>query len=209
MKILYYLMMTTPHLKFVSHLRSGRVYRREELLRFSKAVDRDLMLLTNSKVLKKVAAGLYYKPAKSDFGVLPPDDAELVKSFLKGDPFLLYSWNHYNSLGLGLTQLYHQSVVYNHKRHGLFKLGNKEFNFCRPSRGFPKELTPEFLLVDLVNNLNDLAEDANFIKEQIHKRLSQFNFKKVVYYAKKYGKVGTKCFFEEIAHHNNEKEMTY
>lgn len=195
--------------KLASYLRSGRVYRREDLLPFSKAVDRDLALLTQSKVLKKVAAGLYYKPAQSPFGVLPPDDKELVKSFLKDDPFLLYSWNHYNSLGLGLTQHYYQPVVYNHKRHGLFKLGNKEFDFRRPPRGFPKELTPEFLLVDLVNNLNELAEDSSKVREQIYRRVNQFNPKKVIYFVNKYGKVGTKRFFASVLSKNEKKEMAY
>src|SRR5688572_29733901 len=100
--------MNTTTRQLVSHLKSGRVYRREALLPFSKAVDRDLMDLTTEGVLEKVAAGLYYKPATSRFGSLPPDDKELVKEFLRDNNFLLYSWNHYNSLGLGLTQLYNR-----------------------------------------------------------------------------------------------------
>ena len=49
-------------------------------------------------------------------------------------------WNQYNALGLGLTQLYNRLIVYNHKRHGIFKLGNKTFDFRRPARGFPMKL---------------------------------------------------------------------
>lgn len=89
-----------------------------------------------------------------------------------------------------MTQLYNQPVVYNQKRHGLFKLGNKSFDFRRPLRGFPKKVTPEFLLVDLANNLNELAEDTDSVKEQIKKKLSKFNLKKVVYHSKEYGKLG-------------------
>lgn len=181
-----------------SHLRAGRVYRRDELLSFSKALDRDLSLLTSHGVLEKVGAGLYYKPVKSLFGLLPPDNQELVKAFLKDDDFLLYSWNQYNSLGLGLTQLYNQPVVYNRKRHGLFKLGNKIFDFRMLIRGFPKKLTPEFLLVDLVNNLNELGEDVTLVKEQLKKNLYKFNLNKVSKYSKKYGKVSTKKFFENL-----------
>lgn len=194
----YNLNMNTNTQKLTSFLRAGRVYRRDELLHLSKAIDRDLSLLTRNGYLEKVAAGLYYKPANSLFGALPPNDRDLVESFLKEDNFLLYSWNLYNSLGLGLTQLYNQPVVYNQKRHGLFKLGNKTFDFRRPLRGFPKELTPEFLLVDLVNNLNELAEDTVLVKDKIKKSMSKFNLKRLAYSAKKYGKVGTKYFFENL-----------
>lgn len=194
-------MHTTSHQKLASHLRAGQVYRRNDLLHLSGAVDRDLNLLTESGDLEKVAPGIYYKPAKSQFGMLPPGNKELVKSFLKDDDFLMHSWNHYNSLGVGLTQLYNQPVVYNRKRHGLFKLGNKTFDFRRPLRGFPKKITPEFLLVDLVNNLKELPEDSDLVKTNIKKNLNRFDLKKVASYAKKYGKVGTKRFFEILINH--------
>jgi hypothetical protein len=90
----------------------------------------------------------------------------LIKSFLKDDRFLLTSINAYNSLGVGTTQLYNQRTVYNHKRHGDFKLGNKNFSF-RVKPHFPKKATPEFLLVDLVNNLDTLAEDQSELLKNI------------------------------------------
>ena len=87
---------------------------------------------------------------------------------------------------------------YNHKRHGIFKLGNKTFDFRRPARGFPNKITPEFLLVDLVNNLDQLAEDKDFIKSQIVLNIHKFNRQKVNQCVKEYGKVATKHFFEDI-----------
>jgi hypothetical protein len=193
-------MHNSSHQKLAVHLKAGRVYRRETLYAFSKAVDRDLATLANKGVLKKIAAGIYYKPASSRFGVLPPDDEDLVQCFLRDDIFLVFSWNQYNALGLGLTQLYNRLVVYNHKRHGVFKLGNKTFDFRRPVRGFPNKITPEFLLVDLVNNLDQLAEDKDFIKSQIVLNIHKFNRQKVNQCVKEYGKVATKHFFEEIDH---------
>src|SRR3989338_4917028 len=182
------------------HLRPGHVYRRDMLLSYSKAVDRDLETLIKEGLLRKLAAGLYYKPAMSDLGMLPPKDDNLVSCFLRDDQFLLYSWNQYNSLGLGLTQLYNRVVVLNHKRHGVFKLGNKEFDFRRSNRGFPNKLTPEFLLVDLVNNLNELAEDTSFVKEKIQKNIIHFDQEKVFRLAKRYSKISTKRFFETMSH---------
>ena len=193
-------MYTTSYKKLDSHLKAGRTYRREMLLPFSTAIDRDLIKLTKQGILEKVGGGLYYKPATSRFGNLPPRDEDLIKRFLRDDAFLLYSWNQYNSLGLGLTQLYNQLVVHNYKRHGLFQLAGKTFDFRRPARGFPKKITAEFLLVDLVNNLNDLAENTQAIKIKIKEKVAKFNHKKLAYYVKNYGKVATQHFFEETSH---------
>lgn len=185
--------------KVASHLKAGQVYRRENLLPYSKAVDRDLAKLADKGLLEKVAAGLFYAPKKSRFGTLPPDDKTLVKVFLRDNDFLLFSWNEYNTLGLGLTQLYNRTVVYNHKRHGVFELGNKSFDFRRPNRGFPKKLTPAFLLVDLFNNLNELAEeDTEAVKAKM-KKLPVDLLKQAALSANKYGKVATKKFFAEFA----------
>ncbi|MEK6733710.1 MAG: DUF6088 family protein [Pseudomonadota bacterium] len=180
-----------------SHMDFGKVYRREDLLPFSHAIDRDLSTLKSKGMLEKLSGGIYYKPKFSRFGKLPPSDEELVAAFLGRGKFLLYSWNQYNSLGLGLTQLYNKLVIYNLKRHGLFKLGNKVYDFRRPNSGFPNAFTPEFLLVDLLNNLDELAEDPAFVKKQIKNNLDRFDVDKVKEHALTYGKVATKHFFNK------------
>jgi hypothetical protein len=181
-----------------NQMRIGHVYRRDMLSSYSKALDRDLDTLVEKGLLRKLAGGLYYKPAMSAFGMLPPKDDNLISSFLRDDKFLLYSWNQYNSLGVGLTQLYNRVVVLNRKRHGVFKLGNKEFDFRRSNKGFPPKVTPEFLLVDLLNNLNELAEDTSLVKQNICNRLTHFDQQKLLRLARAYGKIGTKKFFEEL-----------
>jgi hypothetical protein len=182
------------------NLEQGKVYRREMLLPFSKAIDRDLASLVKKGFLEKLSGGLYYKQQQSKYGALPPSDNELIKAFLRDEYFLRCSWNDYNNLGLGLTQLYNRQIVYNRKRHGIFTLGNKLFDFRRPSRGFPEKTTQEFLLVDLVNNLKELSEDENAVKANIKKSYSRFDKSKVMEYAKRYGKISTRQFFEELGH---------
>lgn len=189
-------MKTKNFQKVHSKLQSGQVYRREAFLGLSKAADRDLLMLVNQGLLEKVGAGLYYKPKKSRFGALPPQDNALVKAFLRDSRFLIFSWNEYNSLGLGLTQLYNRVVVYNHKRHGLFELGGKQFDFQRPARGFPTKLSSEFLLVDLLNNLNNLSEDAEVVRSSIKSNLDKFNRKKLVTVARRYGKISAQKFLQ-------------
>ena len=145
-------------------------YRRSDLAQWSIAVDRYLKRLVVEGTLQKIARGLYYCPAKASFGPVPPEDEKLVRAFLKDDNFLLMSPNLYNSLGVGTTQLYNKRVVYNHKRRGQFMLGAKEFDF-RFKHKFPKELSEEFLLVDLLNNLNELAEDREDILQSVKEKV--------------------------------------
>ena len=94
----------------------GKVYRRKELSGFSTAVDRDLKTLVTAGQVQKLAGGLYYRPRTNPFGVTPPEDREVARAFLKTDDFLLTSYNYFNQLGLGLTQVYNDYMVYNHKR---------------------------------------------------------------------------------------------
>lgn len=173
------------------HLKKGHVYRRENLLGESNAVDRHLKQLLDTGDLEKLAPGLYYAPKSSAFGRVPPRDDELIKAFLKDEHFLLISPNSYNSLGVGTTQLYNKSVVYNHKRHGLFKLGNRSFEFRLKPR-FPKKIDKEFLLVDLLNNLDSLAENKSNILALAKKQLNKFETTKLQKMVSTYGAIRTK-----------------
>ncbi len=145
------------------HLRPGRVYRRRDLAQWSTAVDRHLRQLLEAGRLEKVSGGLYRAPRETRFGKAPASDAELVAGFLGDDRFLLVSPNAYNGLGVGTTQLYNAPLVYNHKRHGLFELDGRPFEFRR-RMSFPKTMSEEFLLVDLLHNLNSLAEDVETVR---------------------------------------------
>ncbi|MGB3880191.1 MAG: hypothetical protein WA955_06380 [Diaphorobacter nitroreducens] len=172
-------------------LRSGRVYRREDLARLSTAVDRHLRELVASGKLRKLAQGLYHAPKHSSFGPLPPADEQVVGGFLRDKDFLVFSPSAYNAVGLGTTQLYNRTLVYNHKRHGVFKLGNRQFDF-RVKPRFPRKLTPEFLFVDLLNNLDELAEDRDAVLSQARNRLSSFNPSRLQHAADNYGSVATR-----------------
>jgi hypothetical protein len=140
------------------HLRPGQVYRRKDLARWSTAVDRHVRELVDEGRLEKVSTGVYMVPRQTRFGKAPAKAEKLVKTFLGDDRFLMVSPNAFNGLGVGTTQLYNEPVVYNRKRHGRFKLGGRTFDFrMRPS--VPRKLTQEVLLVDLLHNVDRLAED--------------------------------------------------
>jgi hypothetical protein len=171
------------------HFRPGRVYRREDLLPWSHSLDRHLKELT-----------LYYCPRKFEFGDAPADEHELVKAFLRTDRFVVTSPNVYNQLGLGTTQLYNKRVVYNQKRHGTFPLGNRLVTFER-RLNIPKQLSPEFLLVDFVNELGQLAEDQDAVLCRVRERAKEMDSKKLSRAVSRYGKYSTQKKFQEMLQH--------
>jgi hypothetical protein len=175
-------------------LHAGKVYRREDLAQVSNAVDRHLRELVSGGALKRLAQGLYYAPKESVFGVLPPNDQDLVATFLRDENFLVFSPSSYNTLGVGMSQLYNKTLVYNHKRHGLFSFGSRQFDF-RVKPRFPKKLTPEFLLVDAINNLDELAEDKNQVLQMVERKLSSFDQVRLMQAVADYGAVATKKRF--------------
>ena len=184
-------------MKLLNNMKPGKVYRRKDLDAYSQSVDRDLAKLTSLGLVSKLAVGLYVKPEESRFGPLPPVDKEVVRAYLGDNRFLLMSFNHYNSLGLGLTQLRDHTVVYNRKRHKKATLGARSFVFKHVSE-FPKKLSKEFLLVDLLNNLKEVGESPQTILRNLEQKKDQFDSKKVTTMASKYGKIKTKYYLEEL-----------
>jgi hypothetical protein len=179
------------------HLRPGQVYRRQDLAPWSNAVDRHLKQLVEDGTLTKLRGGLYLFPKDTDFGKAPAEDEKLVGAFLRDHRFLLASPNAYNALGVGTTQLYDKTIVYNHKRHGPFSLGGRKFEFrYRPA--FPRKLTPEFLLVDLVNNLDQLAESREEVLSRVKKTAASYDAPRLRRAAREYGNMSTKKFFQTL-----------
>ena len=197
-----YLCMMAQLSELKKHLKRGKVYRRNELTQWSNAVDRHLAALVNEGTFLKVSQGVYYYPKESVFGKLPPEEIALVSTFLKDDRFLMTSPNAYNTLGVGTTQLYNKTTVYNHKRHGEFKLGNRTFHF-QMKHHFPNTLSKEFLLVDLVNNLDQLAEDPGEVLKNVAAKVPLMDQKKLSYSVREYANIKAKKILSPML---NEKQ---
>lgn len=160
-------------------------------------MDRHINQLVREGALKKVGPGLYLHPEICAWGEKVAEDKKLIEAFLKDDRFLIVSFNSYNALGLGTTQIYNQIIVYNHKRHGEYKLGYKTFDFrIKPS--FPLEFTKESLLVDMLNNLSELAEDTEKVLLILEKKLSNFDSLSLENAVKLYGKIRTKKLYKKL-----------
>lgn len=181
-----------------ARLHAGKVFRRKDLAATLPSVDRELGRALKAGLVRRVAQGLYYVPRHTPFGEAPPGEEELVRKFLDDDHFLLFNPSVYNSLGLGITQLYSSNVVYNHKRHGLFKLAGFEFDF-RDKPRFPArgQVTREYLLVDMLNNLDQLAEDSDTLLATVRRKLDTFDAAQLEQALRDYGSARTRRLFRQ------------
>lgn len=164
--------------KMQEGLQKGAVYRRSDFTDMTSNVDRNLAKLVESGALRKLQNGLYLCPKKTPFGESMPDENELLGKFLNDDHFVVYGLSMFNSLGLGTTQLYDKKVVFNRKRHGEMKLGGRSYYFYR-WREAPKKLSKEFLLVEMFNRLNELAEDQEMVVMNLKNKVGDFNLMKL------------------------------
>jgi hypothetical protein len=144
---------------------------------------------------------LYYHPRQFEFGEAPADEQTLLKAFLGTGRFVVVSPNAYNQLGVGMTQLYDKRVVYNQQRNGTLMLGNRMFMFKRRSH-IPRQLSAEFLLVDLLNELGQLAEDQDAVLSRVRERAKVMDRKKLSQAISRYGKYSTRKRFKSILQHS-------
>jgi hypothetical protein len=178
---------------------AGKVFRRKDLANELPSIDRELGLAVKAGIIHKAARGLYYVPRRTPFGDAPPSEEALVEKFLDDHHFLMFNPSCYNALELGTTQLYNKTVVYNHKRHGKFALAGFEFDF-RDKPRFPsrKQVNREYLLVDMLNNLSDLAEDPDTVLSNVRRKLDTFDAGRLEKMLADYGSARTHRLFRQL-----------
>lgn len=184
--------------KLKDAMEPGRVYRRQELEGLSAAVDRDLKTLVAAGEVRKLGSGLYARPKQSAFGPVPPEDREVVRAFLKTDDFRLTSYDAFNLLGLGLTQVYNSYVVYNHKRSGEFKLGRRHYKFrLVPAYPTTPLVEPEYLFVDMLNNLMKLPDNVELVLRNLKNGVKRLDRAKVMENLARYGNAAARRLVHE------------
>jgi hypothetical protein len=86
--------------------------------------------------------------------------------------------------------------VYNYKRHGDYKLGNRSLQFVRRPY-VPEKTTREFLLVDLANNVKHIAEDQPALVENIKKKAREMDKVRLRYLVRHFGTAGTRKMLDK------------
>jgi hypothetical protein len=143
----------------------GRVYRTRELRAFSANPSRWAKRLVQLGVLRQPHHGLFYLPRVGRFGPAPPSDEEMLRAFLGSDAFLITGPDVWNALGLGTTQLFAVTLVYNEARTGEVELGGRRYWFRRVR--FPKDPPAEWYVVDLFQNERWMPEDTSRLDEHL------------------------------------------
>ena len=100
-------------------------------------------------------------------------------------------------MGIGTTQLYNEQRVYNLKRRGEIKIGKKTFHFIK-KRSFPKMISPEFLIVDLIDNIDKLAEDRAKVLNNVKRKALSMDQKKLRRAVSNYGGSKARKFFADL-----------
>ena len=172
-------------------LEPGRAYRTQDLLRWGANPTRLANRLVEEGRLRKAAHGLFYAPIRSSFGAAPADDEELLRAFLKGDPFVITGPPRWNALGLGSTAMFAKTLVYNRRRSGEFTLDERSFLLRRV--GFPEDPSPEWFVVDLFQHHAMAGADLDELTARLTEGLKQgrWNAERLRQMADRYGTCAT------------------
>lgn len=181
-------------------LEPGRAYRTRDLRRWSANPTRLAHRLVDEGKLREAAHGLYYAPLQTKFGPAPAADEELLRAFLGDEPFLVTGPPRWNALGLGSTAMFAMTLVYNTRRTGEVVLGGRRFLLRRVH--FPRVLTPEWFVVDLLQH-HDMAGVA---LSELHEglvatlRLGRWDRDRLREMAETYGTKATLALVEDALH---------
>ena len=128
----------------------GRVYRTQELRRWSANPTRLAEQLVETGALTRLRHGLYYRPERSKWGPVPPRREELLRAALGDTPFLISGSSAWNPLGLGATAVFAAPLIYNTKYTGEREIAGQRFHLRRVR--FPRRPSPEWFVIDLIQH---------------------------------------------------------
>lgn len=152
----------------------GRVFRTRELASISSNPTRTAKRWVEEGLCTRLRNGLYAIPQKTKFGCAPPDRRDLLQAFLAGAPFVVTGPPAWNTLGLGSTQMFAHTLVYNPKRSGLFNLDGRTFDLRRIR--FPEHPCVEWFVVDLLENLKSVCLDRSETEQSLVERIAEGTF---------------------------------
>jgi hypothetical protein len=181
-------------------LEPGRAYRTRDLRRWSANPTRLARRLVDEGKLREAAHGLYYAPIPTRFGPAPASSEELLRVFLGGEPFLVTGPPLWNALGLGSTAMFAVTLVYNTRRTGEVVLDGRRFLLRRVY--FPKDPTPEWFVVDLLQHHDMAGVALSALREGLVAtlRFGRWDRDRLREMAQTYGTKATLALVEDALH---------
>lgn len=132
-------------------LKPAHVYLTSDLAKWSDEPTELAAELIKRGLLKRAARGIYYSTSYGRPMRTKQLQVDLVRAYLKGRRFLFTGHDHWLLLGLRVTFACDWPWIYNDRIEGERHLGRFTFRFVRAP--FPDEPSPEWFLVDLLNNV--------------------------------------------------------
>ncbi len=168
-------------------LKKGKVYRTQDFAKYGSNPTRFASALVKNGSLIRLQNGLFHAPKQGAFGIVPPSEAALLKGHFGSKPYLVTGPSVWNTLELGTTGVESLPLVYNTTKTGRVLLGKKAFEFRRVR--FPPKVDPEYLVVDLFENLDRAGTDAETVGKAliVAVRHGRFDPEKLQSQARTYG----------------------
>lgn len=179
-------------------LKPGCVYRTRDLARWSANPTRLAQRLVREGRLTRLGHGLFAAPQKGKWGLVPPSEGALLRSFLAGAPFLMTGSTVWNRLGLGATQVLAQQLVYTPRRSGQFVLDGRPFWLRR--KAFPRRPSAEWFTVDLLQNLALTGLSEQEATDSLARLLARgaLDHERLRAAARRFGTQATQAFVEGV-----------
>ena len=151
-----YTMKTTEYIAFtIDRLPKGYVFTYKDFVNKvnkKEAVIKSLNRMAATGKIKKIAKGKFYKPEKTVFGELKPDQYQFVKDLLEkdGKPIgYLTGYSIYNRLGL-TTQVSNTIQIGRNETRSSFKRGQYKISFIKQKNTITKENIPLLQILDVI-----------------------------------------------------------
>jgi hypothetical protein len=149
----------------VNRLPKGYVFTYEDFIgevKSKEAVIKALNRMVASGKIRKLSKGKYYKPEKTIFGELGPDQYQVVKDLIEKDGKLLgylTGYSIYNSLGL-TTQVSNTIQIGKNEVRPSFKREQYTIAFVRQKNNITKESVPLLQLLDSIRYIKKIPDSS-------------------------------------------------
>lgn len=189
-------MKTTKYIALtIDRLPKGYVFTYEYFyteVKKKEAIIKALNRMTDSGKIAKLSKGKYYKPERTAFGELQPNQYQVVKDLMEDDGKItgyLTGYSIYNELGL-TTQVSNTIQIAKNVVRPKLKRGKYTIRFVRQKNTITKENIPFFQILDSIRYLKKIP-DTTIVKsiqrvKNILDELSQDNIQSIVRLARKY-----------------------
>lgn len=189
-------MKTTEYIALtINRLPKGYVFTYEDFITKVNKKEAIIKALNRMAALGKIAKlskGKYYKPEKTIFRVLQPEQYQIVKDLLEQNGKIvgyLTGYSIYNQLGL-TTQISGTIQIGKNEIRSSFKRGRFKISFIKQKNNITKENIPLLQILDSVRYIKKIPDSTNeFVCRRliaILKELKEKDVKTIVRLTQKY-----------------------